>query len=95
MNDAQIIEAAAKYAKLLKGYEPKRRNPEKHKANKKQSCRHAAWMCQEIPVFISEGKRDKAMRWLCFVQAILWRSGLVSIVELREDNRSSQPPSND
>lgn len=95
MNDAQIIEAASKYAVLLKSYKPKRRDPEKHKANKKQSCRHAAWMCQEILTFVSEGRRDKAQRWLCFVQAVLWRAGLVSIVELREDNRSSYPPTND
>jgi len=30
---------------------------------------------------------EKAVRWLCFVQGILWVSGKSSIDSMREDNR--------
>lgn len=67
-----------------------------------QLC-HARWMCQEIRDFLPRHKVDepppdpkemqaameKAMRWLGFIQGVLWSTGTRSIDEMREDNRAS------
>jgi hypothetical protein len=45
---------------------------------------HAKWMCEEIALMDNPGK---AMRWLCFVQGVLWMTGRRSITEMRDDNR--------
>lgn len=48
---------------------------------------HCLWMCGEIERLVRAGERDKAMRWVCFIQGVLWVSGLLSIDSMREDNR--------
>jgi hypothetical protein len=62
---------------------------------------HARWMCQEVLRFhpshrIGEPPPDpkeiraafeKAMRWLGFIQGVLWSTGVKTIDEMREDNR--------
>lgn len=48
---------------------------------------HLAWMCEQIPGFMKEGKEEKAQRWLGFVQGSLWAFGLRTIDQMREDNR--------
>ena len=45
---------------------------------------HCAWMIQEALAF---DNADKAMRWLCFVQGVLWMTGSAAIDELRDMNR--------
>jgi len=45
---------------------------------------HAKWMCEEIALMDNPGK---AMRWLCFVQGVLWMTGRRTIDEMRDDNR--------
>ena len=45
---------------------------------------HARWMCEEIQTMEDAGK---AMRWLCFVQGVLWMTGRRTIDEMRVDNR--------
>jgi hypothetical protein len=45
---------------------------------------HVAWMLEQIrPEFGVE----KAMRWLCFAQGVLWGESYITIDEAREDNR--------
>ena len=39
--------------------------------------------------FLFQGKREKAMRWIGFVQGALWTMGLRSIDAMREDNTDS------
>lgn len=48
---------------------------------------HARWMCDNIPRYVQDGKMEKAMRWLGFVQAILWMTGQQTIHTLKDDNR--------
>jgi len=48
-----------------------------------QGLEHLLWMCQTIRVFVAEGRREKAMRWLGFVQGALWAKALVSIDHLK------------
>ena len=52
-----------------------------------QALQHCLWMCAEIPTFIKDGKEAKAMRWLGFIQGVLWVTGRASIEEMKADNR--------
>ncbi len=47
---------------------------------------HIVWMATQGIEFVGRGDRDKAMRWLGFIQGALWGKGLVSIDESREVN---------
>lgn len=47
----------------------------------------ARFMLPRIPKFIEEGSQDKAMRWLGFVQGVLYCKGVYTIEEMREHNR--------
>ena len=46
---------------------------------------HLAWMLQEIRPW-PEDKREKAMRWLGFVQGALWGMEFVTIEEMKRIN---------
>jgi hypothetical protein len=52
-----------------------------------QSDQHLAFMCEEGRRLIAEGRREKAMRCLGFVQGALWADDRASIDELKEMNR--------
>ncbi len=44
------------------------------------------WMCDEAVTFIADGKIDKAMRWLGFIQGALWVMGVSTIEESKRAN---------
>lgn len=48
---------------------------------------HVAWMLCKIPEFMASDRREKAMRWLGFVQGYLWASGLAGIDEMKVWNK--------
>lgn len=48
--------------------------------------RHLVFMCIEGASY-AEHRREKAMRWLGFVQGALWAHGLASIEEMKAVNR--------
>jgi len=47
---------------------------------------HVAFMCDEIRSHLERGKREKAMRWLGFLQGIAWNAGLASLEDLKHMN---------
>ena len=51
-----------------------------------ESLAHVRWMVDEAKKFATT-KPAKAMRWLCFVQGVLWRDGDWSINEFKDDNK--------
>lgn len=51
---------------------------------------HVWWACEQAKVFATEGRKEKAFRWLGFVQGALWMNGVYSIDDLANHNR---PPS--
>ncbi len=61
--------------------------PRRHSISKLE---HAAWMCEEARKYLVDGKRDKVMRWLGFIQGILWYGEIYSIEELKDHNRSRE-----
>lgn len=52
---------------------------------------HAAGMIPRIREFVREGRREKAMRWLGFVQGVLWCVGRYTIDELKSHNAPDGP----
>lgn len=48
---------------------------------------HQLWMLEQIAAFMLAGRREKAMRWLGFVQGWLWASGYCTIDEMKEANK--------
>lgn len=47
--------------------------------------KHLYWMLSQIEFLILGGKIEKAMRWVCFVQGVLWAIGKTSIEDLMGD----------
>ena len=46
---------------------------------------HALWMCEEALTW-GEDRLEKKMRWLGFIQGVLWTSAGYTILELKKDN---------
>jgi hypothetical protein len=44
---------------------------------------HYKFMCKEAQKFVDEGKVDKAMRWLGFIQGVLWIDETFTLNELK------------
>jgi hypothetical protein len=49
---------------------------------------HLLFMCQEAQIFINEDRIDKAMRWLGFIQGVLWSGRYFSIEALKQHSTS-------
>lgn len=54
------------------------------------SYSHLLWLALEGPKLIDEGRREKAMRWLGFIQGCIWWGRLSSIEELKNMNRPDE-----
>ena len=51
------------------------------------AVQHALWMCHEAKKF-AHASPAKAMRWLCFIQGVLWAADGWTIDEFKADNRA-------
>ncbi|MBE0477000.1 MAG: hypothetical protein IBX62_07890 [Coriobacteriia bacterium] len=56
-------------------------------AGKFEALNHAYWMCGETKNFLRQGREAKALRWLGFIQGLLFLGGVFSIAELKGHNR--------
>ncbi len=54
------------------------------------TLQHVLWMCEEIPNLVDAGRIEKSMRWLGFVQGCLWQIGLLTIGDLKENNKPNE-----
>lgn len=52
---------------------------------------HVAFACNQIEAFVNEGRIEKAMRWLGWVQSVLFCLGLISLQEGAEMNKPEDP----
>jgi len=50
----------------------------------------AAWCAEQIPAFLAEGRREKVMRWLGFVQGVLFATRVFSVEELKNHVRPDE-----
>ena len=93
MTPEQVFAVCRRYASLLdaKGCEavqdPKAETQE-------AKLNHVRWMCDETVEFVDlflegkgQGHLDKAMRWLGFIQGVLAVSNILTIEEMKADNR--------
>lgn len=88
MTPQQVRTALDKYIEFLEPQATPVRFPaEDNKPNLLQQLNHLLWMCHEAKKF-AETKPAKAMRWLCFIQGVLWREGGFTIAEFKDDNRT-------
>lgn len=53
------------------------------------SLSHIHWMCTEAIGFVKEERIEKAMRWLGFIQGVLWMNGVYTIEQMKDHNRST------
>ena len=93
MTPDQIVKALDRYAAKLAAAGiredhvlPARFEAEGINPTSYQAQAHCHWMALEAKKFATE-KPAKAMRWLCFIQGVLWRDGDWSIDEFKDDNR--------
>lgn len=86
MTNEQVETALAKYREKLSKYESKRFTLRAVFPSPADVYAHAVWMCEHIPAILPES-REKAMRWLGFVQGCLWVKGVFTIDEMKDDNR--------
>lgn len=56
------------------------------RAHVNEPC-HLLYMLDEIPAFMAAGRREKAMRWLGFVQGALWYGRYTTIEHIKIVNR--------
>lgn len=50
---------------------------------------HCHGMLDKMESFLREGRREKAFRWLGFVQGVLWLGGVYTLEELKNHSRPS------
>lgn len=48
---------------------------------------HYKFMCDKAQRFVDDGRIEKAMRWLGFLQGALWRCGRFTLNELKKHSR--------
>jgi hypothetical protein len=49
--------------------------------------RHLLYMCTEIERMVAVGQREKAFRWLGFLQGSVWAFGMSDLAQLKAMNR--------
>jgi len=89
MTNEKIFTILNKYSKFLnkKGYKSRAIKQKLYYPNDIDAMGHVLVMIPRIKQFIKEERREKAFRWLGFVQGILWSYGEYTIEELRDHNK--------
>jgi hypothetical protein len=90
MENSQIENALAAADALLLDYPPER-FPYTGRPlpflGKQAAGSHLRWMIAEARTMLADGRREKVMRWLGFIQGTLWAMGVSSIDSLKDANR--------
>ncbi len=90
MTNEQIDEILNKYEEYLSPFGvPLRHPPNGDPPDETQGARHVLWMSGEVRKFLAEGRREKADRWLGFIQGVLWKLGRYSIDDMRAHNTTA------
>ncbi len=48
---------------------------------------HLKYICVKAQEFVEEGRIEKAMRWLGFIQGVLWSRGYYTLDQLKNHSR--------
>lgn len=89
MKDETIIALFERYAAELSELEiaSQRMPAEEQFHTRIARLAHVTWMCETAKGYVLMGDREKAMRWLGFIQGVLWSDNVKSIDDMKEDNR--------
>lgn len=90
MTDEKIREVLEIYRKLLDKYNVSRK-PSPHDVfplTDKELIDHLYYMLDQIDSFLRQGHRDKAFRWLGFMQGCLWCLRFYTLEDLKNHNKS-------
>ena len=58
-----------------------------YRGAKYDALNEAYWMCEEARKLVRQGRWSKALRWIGFIQGLVWMCGLCSISEIKTHNR--------
>ena len=90
MSEEKIAEALNFYREYLekrnvpiKQYPVKKYLSESDAISKEEVVSHCHWMAVQAKVFLSQGRREKAMRWLCFIQGCMFTLRNCRIYDLK------------
>ena len=90
MTRDQIGKVTSRYLKIYvgHGYIP----VENQEAGTPDECiQHALWMCEEIVTLLAQDKKYKAIRWLGFIEGVLFSAGENTTKELKEQRVDDHP----
>ncbi len=89
MTDKKLCDLFALYLLETKRLEATRMSGNTRRAYVQQDVvlHHINWMCVEAMVFVADGRREKAMRWLGFIQGVMFSEGIFTINELANHSR--------
>ena len=85
MTEKRILDAIKAYKVRMADYPPFRMRDDVKSPSWDRRC-HLHWMCDQIPGFLKEGRREKVMRWLGFIQGTLWALDEYTIEEMKHHN---------
>ena len=90
MTDEKIVQVCKLYDERFRlfgsGIFPVRADATK-KVNNEEVLNHLRWMVQETVSLVEQGRREKAFRWLGFIQGALWSYRMYTIEELKNHNK--------
>lgn len=89
MDGSTLLHAATIHSSFLAhtGVEPIRARDLLILPTAPEAFAHARWLLNEVPGFIAQGRLEKAQRWTCFVQGVLWDRGLTTTRFLKDAMR--------
>lgn len=99
MTPEKIREVIERYrAEFVRRNIAKRKIPDgKEDLTGQERMQHCHWMLDQMLVFLEEGRREKVMRWIGFIQGVLWDRGVFDLEDLKNHSRPDGPafvPSN-
>ena len=88
MTNDQVRGKAERYFQMLakSNVEPMAYDHRSKGPNALQLASHSMWMCCQIPRLMVENKSAQAREWLRFVEGILWSAGVMSFIEMTNDD---------
>jgi len=94
MTPEKVIEVLASLkdtllCELLDGTPPEQLDAEDYKnsiefVSEDRAIQHFAWMCDEATKLVQQGRMEKAMRWLGFINGGVWMCGLLTLDEVKQ-----------
>jgi len=82
MNNKKIIKVISIYDKKLEAYPPVQSEIEIL-----PTFNHIRWMIKQIPQMLKDNRKEKAFRWLGFIQGVLCSEGIYTINDLKNHNK--------